>query len=79
MMENQVNSNKRIEQRKRREALLLEGITGKTVKDTLPNASFPWTAEAQAMYFKGARDFLRTSLAYTIMCGHQDIADTVKA
>ena len=78
-MENQANSNKRMEQRKRREALLLEGMTGKTVKDTLPNTSYPLTAEAQAMYFKGARDFLRTSLAYTIMCGHQDIADRVKA
>lgn len=78
-MENQVNSNKRAEQRQRREALLLEGMTGKTVKDILPNTSYPWTAEAQAMYFKGARDFLRTSLAYTIMCEHQDIADRGKA
>lgn len=78
-MEKQVSSNKRVEQRRRREALLLEGMTGKTVKDTLPYTSYPWTAEAQAMYFKGARDFLRTSLAHTIMCGHQDIAARVKA
>lgn len=31
--------------------------------------------EAEAMYFKGARDFLKTSLAHNILCGHQDIAE----
>ncbi len=77
-MENQGNSTKRIAQRQRREALLLEGITGKTKKDTLPATAYPWTDEAQAMYFKGARDFLKTSLAYIIMCGHQDIIGEMK-
>lgn len=78
-MESRADSIYRLEQKQRREALLLEGKTGKTKKDTLPNTAYPWTDEAQAMYFKGARDFLRTSLAYTIMCGHQDIVGNRKA
>lgn len=73
-MEKQASSNRRMAQKQRREALLQEGITGKTIKDSLSNASHPWTGEAEAMYFKGARDFLRTSLADIILCGHQDIA-----
>lgn len=77
-MQNQATGNKRIAQKRRREALMLEGLTGKTVKDTLPNTSYPWVEEAEAMYFKGARDFLRTSLAYNILCGHQDVSDKVK-
>lgn len=77
-MQNQATGNERAAQKQRREALMQEGITGKTVKDTLPNTSYPWTEEAEAMYFKGARDFLRTSLAYNIVCGHQDATEKVK-
>ena len=73
-MENQVNCNRRKAQKQRREALLLEGISGKTVKDTFSNTSYLWSGEAEAMYSKSARDFLKTSLAYTIICGYQDIA-----
>lgn len=69
------NNNRRVAQKQRREALLREGLSGKTVKETLPNTWFPWTGEAEAMYFKEARDFLRTSLAYNILCEHQDVAD----
>ncbi|MBD5477497.1 MAG: hypothetical protein HDR17_16215 [Lachnospiraceae bacterium] len=72
-MENQSKCNMRTAQKQRREALLLEGKTGKTVKDTLPDTSYLWSGEAEAMYSKGARDFLKTSLAYSIICGHQDI------
>lgn len=70
--------NAKLAQRQRREALLQEGMTGKTIKDILPNTWFPWTGEAEAMYFKGARDFLKTSLAYNILSGHQDIADELE-
>lgn len=71
----QERKNRWIGQKGRREALLQEGLSGITVRDTLPNTSFPWTGEAEAMYFKGARDFLKTSLAHNILCGHQDIAE----
>ena len=69
-MENQTNSNMRTAQKQRREVLLWEGKTGKTVKDTFPNTSYFWSSEAEAMYSKNARDFLKTSLAYSIICGH---------
>lgn len=71
------NSSRRIAQKQRREALLQEGLSGKTLKEILPNTWFPWTGEAEAMYFKEARDFLRTSLAYDILCGHQDVAGKI--
>ncbi len=63
-----------MEQRKRREALVLEGISGKTVRDTLPNTALPLVREAEAMYFGSARRFLKTSLAHTILFEHQDIS-----
>lgn len=78
-MQNQATGNKRMAQKRRREDLVREGITGRTIKDTLPNTSYPWVEEAEAMYFKGARDFLRTSLAYNILCCHQDVVDKAKA
>lgn len=71
------NSSRRIAQKQRREALLQEGLSGKTLKEILPNTWFPWTGEAEAMYFKEARDFLRTSLAYDILCRHQDVAGKI--
>lgn len=74
-MKMQEKRNRRSEQKKRREALLQEGLAGITVRDTLPNTSFPWTGEAEAMYFRSARDFLKTSLAHNILCDHQDLAD----
>lgn len=74
-MKMQERRNLRTGQKRRREALLQEGLSGITVRDTLPNTSFPLTGEAEAMYFKRARDFLETSLAHTILCGHQDIAE----
>lgn len=77
-MENRNNSNGWIGQKQRREALIEEGVTGKTIREILPNTWFPWTREAEAMYFKSARDFLKTSLAYNIMNGHQDIADKLE-
>lgn len=33
--------------------------------------------EKYHLYFKEARDFLRTSLAYNILCGHQNVRDCV--
>lgn len=64
--------------KQRRETLIKEGLCGKTVRDTLPNTSFSWTGEAEAMYFKSARDFLGTSLAYQILCEHQDVANGIE-
>jgi len=64
-------------QKQRRESLLQEGLAGITVKETLPNTWFPWTKEAEAMYFKNARDFLKTSLAHNILNEHQDVAGEI--
>lgn len=66
-MKMQEKRNRRPEQKKRREALLQEGLAGITVRDTLPNTSFLWTGEAEAMYFKSARDFLKL-LWHIIFC-----------
>ncbi len=77
-MSNQEKRNRIMERKRRRETLVLEGITGKTVKDTLPNTAYPMTGEAEAMYFENAREFLKTSLAYNVMCCHQDIVDRIK-
>lgn len=74
-MERYRSSNRKTMQKQRREDLLQEGMTGKTIKEILPNTWFPWTGEAEAMYFKEARDFLMTSLAYNILSEHQDIAN----
>lgn len=71
-------NNQSMAQKSRREALVLEGVTGKTIKDTVPNTAYPMTDEAEAMYFKNAREFLKTSLAYNVMCGHQDIAGGIE-
>lgn len=62
----------------RRKTLVQEGLCGKTIRDTLPNTSFPWTGEAEAMYFRGARAFLGTSLAHRILCGHQDVVNRIE-
>ncbi len=77
-MNYQESGNRRSGYKQRREALIGEGLSGKTIREILPNTSFPWTGEAEAMYFKGARDFLGTSLAYYILCGHQDVADGIE-
>lgn len=78
-MNNQENRNRLMAQKQRREDLVLEGMTGKTIKDTLSNTAYPLRDEAEAMYFKNAREFLKTSLAYNVMCCHQDIVDGIKA
>lgn len=72
------NSNSRSGQKQRREVLIKEGLCGKTIRDTLPNTSFSWTGEAEAMYFRGARAFLGTTLAHHILCGHQDVANRIE-
>lgn len=78
-MNNQENRNRLMAQKQRREDLVLEGMTGKTIKDTLSNTAYPLRDEAEAMYFKNAREFLKTSLAYNVMCCHQDIIGEIKA
>lgn len=60
-------------QKKNREKLIQEGVKGITKKDILPNTSFPLYGESEAMYFKRLRDFLKTSLAKTIMDINKDI------
>lgn len=55
------------EQKIRREALMEEGRTGVTKRDILPNTEYALRGEAEAMYFKHAREFLRTSLAYRVI------------
>lgn len=74
-MKFQGSGNRKSGYEQRRKSLVEEGLCGKTVRDTLPNTSFSWTGEAEAMYFKSARDFLGTSLAYRILCEHQDVAN----
>lgn len=70
--------NRKTEWEQHRKALIQEGTSGKTVRDTLPNTSFPLTGEAEAIYFKRARDFLTTTLAHCILCRHQDVADRIE-
>lgn len=53
--------------------IIQEGLSGATIKDTLTDNYLPLTHESEAMYFKCARDFLNTSLAYNILYAHQDI------
>ena len=77
-MKFQGSGNRKSGYEQRRKSLVEEGLCGKTVRDTLPNTSFSWTGEAEAMYFKSARAFLGTSLAYQILCGHQDVADGIE-
>lgn len=55
------------EQKRRRALLVREGIEGITKRDTLPNSEYPLRDEAEAMYFKKARDFLCTSLFHRII------------
>ena len=60
-------------QKERRQALIEEGVSGITKKDTLPNTSFPLYGESEAMYFRLSRNFLRTSLAKRILDISQDV------
>lgn len=60
-------------QAQRRMQLVEEGVSGVTVRDTLPNTAYPLQEEAEAMYFKNARNFLKTSLAHRIIDSKQDI------
>lgn len=56
-----------------REQLVKEGVNGQTVMDILPNTAYPLQGESEAMYFKYAREFLKTSVAHKIMERNQDI------
>ena len=60
-------------QTQNRKQLVKEGVTGETVRDTLPNTSYPLHGISEAMYFKNARDFLKTTLAHSIIDADQDI------
>lgn len=53
--------------------LVQEGIQGETVRDILPNSSFPFTGEAEVAYFKQLREFSKTSLAHRIMNHNQEV------
>jgi len=61
------------EQEQRRKNLVAEGVSGETIRDTLPNTSYPFQGESEAMYFKNARDFLKTTLAHRIINRNQDV------
>lgn len=61
------------QQRRNVKILIEEGVNGITQKDTMPNSAFPLVGEAEAMYFKGARDFLETTLAHIIYNRDQDV------
>lgn len=56
-----------------RKALIEEGVSGETPKDILPNTAYPFCGASEAIYFKNARNFLKTSLAHRIIDGNQDI------
>lgn len=60
-------------QTQRRKHLVNEGVSGETVRDILPNTAYPLHGESEAMYFKNARDFLKTGLAHRIIGADQDI------
>ena len=65
--------NKQTNQKQHRSLLLQEGLSGVTIKDTLPDTSLPLTHESEVMYFICARNFLNTSLAHFILHENQDI------
>ena len=67
------NINKQTNQKQHRFLLIQEGLSGVTTKDALPDTSLPLTHESEVMYFKCARSFLNTSLAYIILHAHHDI------
>ncbi|MCM1466576.1 MAG: hypothetical protein NC086_00400 [Alistipes sp.] len=52
--------------------LIQEGVNGVTKKDTMPNSAFPLENEAEAMYFKSARDFLETVAAHVIFSADEE-------
>jgi hypothetical protein len=58
---------------RRRKLLVREAQDGITKRDTLPNFEYPLKDEAEAVYFKKARDFLQTSLFHRIIECSQDI------
>lgn len=61
------------EQKKRRDMLIEECKLGITKRDTLPNTAHALNGETEAMYFKQARDFLRTSLAQRVVYVANDV------
>lgn len=60
-------------QKRAREMLIDESISGVTMRDTLPNSSFSLEGEAETMYFKAIRDFFKTSYAHLVMDTDHDI------
>lgn len=60
------------QQRQNKEMLIREGVSGVTKMDTMPNSAFPLENEAEAMYFKAARDFLETMAAHIIFNAGED-------
>lgn len=60
-------------QRKRVAHLIAEGVQGITVRDTRPNTANPLEKEAEAMYFKAQREFIKTTFVRDIMDIEQDI------
>lgn len=60
-------------QKQHRNLLVEEGFSGETERDILPNTSYPLHGMSEAMYFKNARDFLKTMLAHWIINANQDI------
>lgn len=61
------------EQKRRRDMLIEECKLGITKRDTLPNTAYALNGETEAMYFKQARDFLRTSLAQRVVHVANDV------
>lgn len=60
--------------REEKVALLMEELIGKVTKrETLPNSSVELKGETEATYFQVAREFLDTSICYSIMNNTQDI------
>lgn len=60
-------------QKRNRDILIQEGLTGITKRDTLPNTALPLEKEMAAMYFKELREFFKTSLAARCMNLNQDV------
>lgn len=60
-------------QTQNRKQLVREGVKGETVRDILPNTSYALHEMSEAMYFKNARDFLKTTLAHAIIDARQDV------
>lgn len=60
---------------KRIVVLMAEVLRGEHIIDTLPNSSFDFAEEQQAIYFSNARKNMKSEMAYATMHSGQQLND----